>query len=479
MKRLLRGIIDFDGKAPPHLLIGNYRRLRTSGYQWQPTDQQIYDFCSDHFHRYMEMPPARSLVDYYEQANDTETLERLKDIASAPLYTDSGYARLLDDEMEKQVRIKMRALVKETNEILEKGLTLGEGRQKTRKQGPRDALIHFTEKGHDLIPPVGNLQTRGDLRDGVEQAREEYEEAKINKGKVYGAFCGLNHIDKTCHGCKRGELWVHAAFPGELKTTFALNWAYHLVTRYRHNVFYCNLEMPYAQVKRLVYVLHSSHAKWGRPPLDYRKVRDGELSPEDEAFLMKVLDDFENNPEYCRFELWCPDHDVTIRSIRTEAETLHRKMDVGMTFIDHGGLVEATADKQSRDYTVTLNSILRDAKKMALHFNNGEGMALCMLFQINRQGKDDADKNEGRYKMKALSYANETERSADYITTTYLNDELRESGETIVCNLKNRDNPQFKPVTLNVDFGSRRLYDHTHHEDDDAVEDADLMTSMM
>jgi len=407
MKRLLRGIIAFDDKTPMHLLVANFRRLRTSGYQWQPTDKQIFDFCADHLHRYMEMPSVRSLVDYYEVAHDTEALERLKDISSAQLYTDSGYARLLDDELEKQVRVKMRALVKETNEILERGLTFGEGQKKRRVQGPREALVHFTEKGHDLLPPVGNALTRGDLRDTVEWARERYHEAEINKSKVYGAFMGLNHVDTQCHGCKRGELWLHAAFPGELKTATALNWAYHLVTRYRHNVFYVNLEMKYEQVMTQVYVLHSSHAKWGRPPLDYRKARDGELSPKDKDFYFEVLNDFESNPEYCRFELWCPDHNVTIQSTRTEAETLHRKMDVGMTFIDHGGIVTPPPDQKGKGTTEALNAVIRETKKFALHFNNGEGMAICMLFQINRLGKDDADKNEGRYKMKALSYANE------------------------------------------------------------------------
>jgi len=262
----------------------------------------------------------------------------------------------------------------------------------------------------------------------------------------------------VCHGLKRGEMWVHAAFAGELKTTFALNWAYNLVTRYRTNVFYVSLEMPYEQLRRIVAVMHSANGRFkamGKKPLDYRKVRDGELPAEDEPFLQEVLKDFDENPDYCRFEIWSPDRDVTIDDIRIEAELLHKQMDVGFLVIDHGGLVEPKRKHSS--YTIELNSVLKDAKKLALHFNGGEGLAVLMLFQINREGKDAADKAEGKYKMRALSYANEAERSADVISTTYLNDDHRDNGTSTCCCLKNRDNPLFGTHLISVIFSCRRM----------------------
>jgi hypothetical protein len=116
------------------------------------------------------------------------------------------------------------------------------------------------------------------------------------------------------------------------------------------------------------------------------------------------------------------------------------------------------SDRKHRDYTIELNSVLRGAKKLALYFNHGEGVPVLMLFQINRDGKDAADKAEGKYKIRALSYANEAERSADTVTTTYLNDNHRENGTSMCCCLKNRDNPLFKPFLLGVDFQCRRIY---------------------
>jgi len=217
--------------------------------------------------------------------------------------------------------------------------------------------------------------------------------------------------------------------------------------------------MPYPQIRRQLYVMHTANRKFenqGLQPLDYRSVRDGVLTPQQEVFYKAALEDFKTNPEYCAFETWCPDRDVTIADIRTHAELYHKKRELGLLVIDHGGLVEPMK-KNFKEFTIALNSVIRDAKKLALQFNHGEGLPVLMLFQINRQGKNEADKAEGRYKLNSLAYANECERSADVITTTYLNDELRQNGLTLFCNLKNRDNPLFSPFEASVNFGCRRI----------------------
>lgn len=461
MKRLLRSIIDFgDNKVSKDALNVNYQRLHASNVEWaQPVDEKVFGFVREFFNNNYELPSALTLQDFFTRADDIEVIERLKDIEASPAYTHKNYAHLLGQLLEDQNRLKMRALLKDTEEIVSKGRIIQEGKEKVKLQGVKDALIYFQQRANGLIPADANARIQGDLRDESDPAWQEYQQAKRERGKVWGAFTGINEIDKVCHGCKRGEMWVHAAFVGELKTTFALNWCYNLVTRYRTNVLYVSLEMPYDQLRRNIHAIHSSNQRFalqGKQPLDYRKVRDGELTDEEEVFYREVLEDFEKNPEYCRFEVWAPDKDVTIDDIRVYAELKHKEMDVGFIVIDHGGLVEAT--KQHKDYTIALNSVLRRAKKsLALHFNGGEGVPVLMLFQLNRQGKDEADKNEGRYKIKALSYSNEAERSADYITTTYLNDQHRESCTTIFCNLKNRDNPLFAPFQASVDFSCRRI----------------------
>lgn len=931
MKRLLRSVIDFeDEKVSIENLLINFQRLRVSGIEWaRPADQKIFTHVNEYFVANQELPSARTILDFFVRADDVEAQERLKDFKAAAHYVRTNYAHLLKQLVEDQNRIKMRGLLKEAEEIVSKGLIIEEGREKIRLQGTKDALIHFNRQVNDLIPPEYDTQTRGDLREDTEGAWKDYEETELNKSKAWGRFCGLNNIDKVTHGLKKGELWLHAAFAGDLKclpgdaqvfdhralkrrtlqelyeskelpvvtalnregethelvraeashlvqngerevfditlssgrstgatsnhefftpegwqklgvlqsgdwvavprhlkvsvtkpnqalfsvteakilgyligdgqvaddltftatndliredfheclrdigyregpadyesphfqlllqpdkapstrigragenctsgalspvrllleclglwgcksgdkfipdevyglpsdqiaafvgalwstdgscsardyersdraslshqnvisyssksqqlcsglqslllmigiqstchpthttykgepytfwtvcivgnpskraftkqirvvgkearfatlatrlpqndnrlipsvflpenkkvrmprgyyryskhvrrrptvtidearrfycpedahegepeqvrlgraltedlawervvviksrgvemtydlsvpehhsfvvndivthnTTFATTWAYNLVTRYRTNVFYISLEMPYKQLRRIIYVMHSSNPKFraqGHPPLDYRKVRDGELDAAEKVFYKEVLDDFDNNPDYCHFEIWSPDRDVTIADIRLEAELKHKEIDVGLVVVDHGGLVEP--ERRHQSYTIEQNSIIRGAKKFALHFNGGEGMPVLLLFQTNRDGFDYAAKNEGKYKLRALSYANEAERSADVVSTTFLGEEgstYRENETTMLCNLKNRDNAFFPPFLAKVDFRCRRLFNFDPTDQDAAgiiIDDPnDPLTAMM
>lgn len=893
MKRLLRSVIDFGDKVSQENLLQNFTKLRDSRLDWErPEDDHIFKYVLSYFQQHMEMPAVQTLSDYFNAADDTETIERLKDIAAAESYIRTNFSHLLTSLVERQNQHKAVGLLKESQEIITKGLIVTEGNEKVKKQGVRDGLLHFAIKANDLIIPDYSGRQKGDLRKDGQAVWEEYQTAKLNKDKVWGKFTGLNNIDKICHGLKKGELHLHAGYAGELKclpgdatvfdhatskrrslkelfesgalpevtalnregqtfqlkracsshlvqngvrevfdlvlcsgrrvgathnhrfftpegwrelgdlkpgdfvavprvipvrdvtarvtdeevkvlgyligdgsmleyisftasndairedfitclcdmglregkadyetpsflvrfsedrapavrinhsigegnspmispvralldafglwgcgahdkrvppeffglpqaqlslflgalwstdgschakdharsdrdsfscrnditygsvseglcldiqslllhlgiqssvtqvdttykdepytfhtlrvtgneskrkftemirvvgkeesfarlaerlplttsrkipssflpkdrkvrvlggymrhsnavklrrtitegearrfvtvedtqlreaiagdldwekvrsvtlrgeemtydlsvpehhsfvvndivshnTTFATNWCYNLVTRFRTNVFYASFEMKYEHIRRLIYVIHSSNLRWallGHPiPLDYRKVRDGELSDAEEAFYQKVIDDFCNNPEYCEFHVWSPDRDVNIDDVTLEVELLHKQLEIGFTVLDHGGLMEPRKKKRNKDYVIELNSVIRDSKKFALHFNHGEGMPTLILFQINRTGKSEADKSDGIYKMNALSYANEAEKSADVVTTSYLNDSLRHECQTKMCNLKNRDNPLFEPFLARVNFGTRRI----------------------
>jgi replicative DNA helicase len=481
MKRLLRGVIDF-GSLSQEALAYNYQRLQASGIQWvQPADERIYRFVKDFFESELDLPKATVLADFYKRSDDHECLERLKDIKSAPSYEGANYSYVLKGLVEDQNRIRLMTLLKESQEVAQKGLVVEEGRQKKRIEGVADAISYFQQHANDLLQQDANAMTRGELREAAMDAKQDYQVAEANPSNSWGALTGIEVIDQACHGLKRGEMWIHAAYTGELKSTFALTWCYNLVTRYRRNVFYASLEMPFKQVRNLICCLHTSHPKWalqGKRPLDYRKIRDGELTKEEKAFYFEALDDFFSNDEYARFELWCPDHDVTVAEIKLEAELLHKQMDVGFLCIDHGGLV-IDPRRQGRNTTEELNAVMRDCKKLALHFNHGEGLPVLSLFQINRLGKDEAEKNKGRYKLKALTYSNEAEKSADYVTTTYLDDNLREAGRTIFCNLKNRDNPHFPVFEAGVDFTCRRIYSIDPGESMTDEADADEMDELL
>lgn len=460
MKRILRGIIACTESDPPDVLRSNLMRLRASQVAYvRPSDKKIYAFVREFYEGQEAIPTLKTLEEYFEKANDTETQERIKDVVAASFHMRADYSHLIEQIEKEQRLLRLRGALKKADDIATKGVEIGTGRGKKQLLGVDAALGYLADTATEISPPPPGARPTGDLRDETGEAWAEYLEAKTS-GSAYGRFLGIDSIDEACHGLKPGELWIHAAFPGDLKTTLALSWATNLVTRYRCNVLYISLEMPREQIRRMIYTLHSANAAFrakGLAPLDYRRVRDGELTPEQEALYQAALRDFETNPEHCHFELWCPDGDITIRDIKREAERFHRSWEVDFIVIDHGGLVKP--DSRDRDYVIRLNSVIRDAKQLALQFAGNTKTAVLMLFQINREGKKEAAKNDGKYGLHALSYSNEAERSADVITTTYLDDDLRRDGETIMCNLKNRDNPLFDPLRLSVDWRCRRIFE--------------------
>lgn len=459
MKRLLRGVIDWGGISREGL-VANYNKLKAAKVTWvQSSDRKIFKYVSDFFLAEQDVPSSRILVEWFSKVDDIETVERLKDIGQAGAYEGANYSHVLRSVIEEQQRASLSALIKDTLDIAQRGLVVGEGREKQKLEGVKEAILHFQKKAAELLVEQSNAKTRANIREEAPEAWADYQKAHAAPEAAVGKLFGVEEIDAVCKGAKAGELWLHAAYTGELKSVTGLNWCYQLVTRYNTNVLFVSLEMPLVQIRNIVCVMHSTHHKWKdlgyQHILEYRKVRDGELTEEEAAFYKVVLDDFYTNEDYSQFEVWSPDHDVTINDVKAAAEAHARNVDLGFIVIDHGGIM--TPVDKYKDFNIALNSVIRDAKKLALHFNQGVGIAVLLLFQINRQGKDDADKNDGRYKLRALSHANEAERSADIVTTSYLNDELRRLGRARFCNLKNRDNPLFEPMLIGIDFATRRL----------------------
>jgi len=478
MKGLLRSVIDYGGITQENLK-ANFQRLTQSKLEWpHPADKRIYDFLRKYFHQRLEMPSKQTIIDHFEIKKDQEAIERVGDHEVAPPYSRTNFTHLLHETLEEQNKIRAITILKEAQEIITKGLIVEE----ETKRGLRDGVMHFARNTHRLLVYEHNSRIDGNIRDDGQEVWDEYLDAKANKGNVWGMFCGINGIDSFVKGIKKGEMWVHAAFVGELKTTFALNWCYNLITRYKKSALYITLEMPYEQVRKMIYVMHSSNGIWkaqGYKPLDYDAVKDGKLTKEEEEFYQLVIKDFNENESYGRFDVWGPDDDITIDEVQQYAELRHQEEPIHLLVIDHGGLLEPRRRKRNKDYTIELNSVLRDTKKLALHFNHGEKIPILVLFQINRDGKDFADKNEGRYKLRALSYANECERSADVVSTTYLNDDLRKEGTVQFDCLKRRDGPPFQPFKANISWGTKRItnFDSFHGADERgiSVDDVNLV----
>ncbi len=463
---LLRGIIDFGSGLSQEAMAANFQRLRDSGYKWaddQPADEKLYRFVTEFFQRELDIPTAKVMADFFQRKDDIETFERLKDVKEATPFDGANYKFVLDQELTSQRIAWLVGTAKEVIEIAHKGKTFGEGRHKKRLHGIKDALAHLDEADlyGTMLPDDIRPIVRASLQAETEGAWDDYQ---AGKGKALGLYSGFGPFDSAVRGLRRGQIWIHAAYTSQMKTTLAQNVAYNASTRYRRNVVYVSLEMTREELRDSMLVMHSAHPRFGgRPPLDYLQIRNSELNSEGEDFYREVLDDYTNGgtpegerPEYCRVELVTVTEGMTMESLRQELERIDREMEIGLLILDHTELIEST--HRTPNTTERVNEIYKQLSRLALHFDGGKGLAVMALHQTSRQGWLECQKNDHRYTgPSALSYSNEAPRAGSIITAGILTDEGRQSGRLKIQCLKNRGNAFFEDFDLHVNWPSRRL----------------------
>jgi hypothetical protein len=203
--------------------------------------------------------------------------------------------------------------------------------------------------------------------------------------------------------------------------------------------------------------------------LDYEKIRDGTLTAEEFTLLKEAVRDFNDvSNGYGRIYIEVADPDratFTYADMRNRAELIYSKDPFVLLVVDHAGLVDPQEKHSST--TDRLNEVLRGLKKMAMSFNRGSGMAVVALFQINREGWKMALKRKEKtgiaeYDLTALSYANECERSADVVTTSWMDNDLRDRARVQYQCLKSRDTRGFDTFIARVEWHCRRIL--TTHE---------------
>lgn len=478
MKKVLRSVLKVDGSLSDDELQENLFYLSDSDLSFlKSEDQAIWDFVERYAKSHSgQVPSINSVRDNFEREQRYDVLDRIENVASVDrVYYSSDFENLVKNKLESQYERRTGKLFQRANHILKEGFTPSQAND--RYEGYRDALNYVVERADDLLAAGRGEVRRSDITGDTDEMRSEFENTINNLRESWGIGTGLETIDSCCRGINPGELWLHAGFTSDLKTTFALNWAYKCCMIFGWNVYYVSLEMPVQQIRRIFYVMHSSHPRFeqqGYEPLDYRFIRDGvtedneRISQEDIDFFHKVVDDVEQNRgrDYGRFIVEAPKKEnATIPAIQNRMEMIHHSTPIHLAFIDYFGLVQP--HRNMGDYYQELNMIINEAKQMCLNFARGEKLPLVALHQINREGRKEAERNDGHYTKRALADANAAERTSDVITYTYLNDRLRDNNEVRIGNLKNRDNPMFDQFIARVDPRNRFIRELVEDNEED------------
>jgi len=519
MKTLLRSTFlatpTDDGKQ----LLRNWSLLNDSGLSFETLeDQVIWTFIREFVQAHQHVPEAITLKNHFHHRGEDTVLDRLDHLSNLPAIVRGDFEiRLIDLGEQRRMR-ETTELLKTAGSILGTGLEIKEGREKKFLKGPMDALHFVLDQSHEIVSPIIGSRLSGEVTHDGEDFLTEYEKVESDPLAGVGQHTGLPQMDSGLNGARRYELWVHAGFTGALKSLFALNWVYNQSVFYLQSSLFFSLEMPYLQCRRILFSMHSSHQKFrliryflglqadpsDSVGLPYEFIRDGKLHEwhqNAKRFLTEyVIPDFEGSvvdldhhpdtgepftdpstgeislasispwgepwaksSDYGKIhiEVANPDKtDFTVADIQHKAQLIYTKSPFRLLVVDHAGLMASR--KWIPSTTERLNEVVRDMKKLAMSFNRGQGMAVLILFQINREGYKEAlkiKKKTGRaqYNLTHLSYANECERSGDVVTSSWIDDDLRKNNRVQFQNLKSRDNQPFELFEARVEFHCRKI----------------------
>ena len=501
MKTLLRStfIVNANDTKDKELLLRNYFCLYDAGLDFETDeDVPIWKFVKDFVEQHGHLPENNTIRSHFSLRGEDQVLGRMDVITALPAISGGDFVARLEDKAQDRRTRSITELLKEAASIVQTGLTVRNGKEETILKGPHDAIKYILDRSHAIVSPTLGSRLSGEVTsDGVDFKRE-YEKIEADPLAGIGQHSGLDQMDTALNGAKKYELWIHAGFTGHGKSLLMLNWAYNQAVWYRHSSVIFSLEMPYQQCRRMLYSFHSAHEKFAhirvalglqKDPtatvgVPYQHIRDGTLGEyhhNAKTFLFDyVIPDFNGetvvdgiNPNtgdpwfdpktYGNIHIEVADpekSDFTVADLKQRAELIYSKSPFRMIFVDHAGLMASR--KWSPNTTDRLNEVIRDLKRLAMSFHRGAGIAVVALFQLSREGHKSALKikektGTARYELTSLSYANEAERSADIVTTSWLDSDLAGINRIQIDNLKSRDQKPFESFQARVEWPYRRV----------------------
>jgi hypothetical protein len=497
---IFRSVLNFktaDGK--PTLsqedLVKNFRSLQKiiPNTPEDPAYKRLYTFLYDFLKKcesdILELPSYDYTKKYFEDREGNEAvlavLERIK--KERPCEGEE-FRSILREYKEDQALDELEYVLNNVNKIARVGLEVGQGRKKTKLEGLEAAIGYFAEKSRNLRQNRTGIVTQSQIisKKSSESVKKKYQQVKTEPEDVMGIPTGIDAIDKNCNGLGRSQLMLVGAFTAHGKTTFSMNMAYQAIIS-GWNTCYVSLEMSHDEIRDKFYVLHTCHPKFrilyphlssvvGK--ININDVTYGLLKDEEEELFYRASEDFgdvENNGYgYC--DLWQPESttttlsDIEFHLLDVQQQFKAHERDLEFCVIDYITLLGIDKTVKSHDHKQDMNNTIKSLKRTCLTFNNGAGIRMVSPFQISRRAFLEAKKNEGRYDSTALGDYNEAERSADIVVSLYVDEEMRESGQSRIQNLKSRRDKYFPTCIANVNQANGCITDRIDLTDEDPVE---------
>ena len=376
-------------------------------------------------------------------------------------YRDADFDELLEREVRSQTALHFQRIAQESAQMLTR-----DGKTPDEAVGHLFASIKVpSDKGKGAIPASMKAAARALIA--------EYDRRQNCPQHSLGIPSGYGLFDKSTMGIKKKQLYLHAGFPGHLKSTMILNQMVNAAVDYGWNVLLFTTEMPATDVQLMLVSIHSAHKRFNgvNSPLNAYRLLHGKLTPKEKKFFEDVLDDLVHNPEHGLLRVVDNSEFTTLGSIIQRTTQEHQKDQVDQVWIDYLTRLPVDHRYSRLLHNEARNETITEAKRFAMTFDGNKGLAVCSAFQMNREGfKKNNDKqqkgkhaaNQDSYDLTNLSQYNAAEREADVITYSWFGDIERKASEVKVGLLKSRwGEVPSGGANMLVDKDSRRIHDTT------------------
>lgn len=375
------------------------------------------------------------------------------DLFSATEVDDSDFQWSVEQLKQLSAEKSTKEALADAMEIVSKGKDLGKG---LLLQGHEDARTYALEQFSAIDRELMFIEApEGDMRQERIEILEDYAERKQRRleGRQEGIKFGVSELDSILGGLQRGELALTVAYTSDGKTSLCVQLAWHAAVKQGKNVVFFSTETVQTVIRRKVVARHSLEPQFGLPEgLNTRDLKAGTLSDVEEVRLQEIVLDLETNPSYGKIYIVQVPREASVSTIEHRLARLQKQFDVDLVIVDY--LAQFRAAERIDGYRERLTSILKDAKRMAVTFNNGQGVPLVSPWQINRQWYDIAQQ-QGLYTKQSLAETSEAERSPDVIVSLLgPNDNTERVREVKGQILKNRDGETSNSLRIVADYAT-------------------------
>lgn len=458
MKQLLRSITWGDQKEKDEAT-ASIRDLRMDRLvNLNKVEQEVLQAVQEFMVQFGEAPSIQVISRQFEVANNGPAMDLLEQAVGVtnPLISAS-LRQHFEQLVEERAADRLVEVLKETAKIAKLGVT----KQGQLIKGTDAAIAHFFASAEEK-PKVAEGRVPASISQAATYLKTLYQKRKSNPHHTYGVMTGYGLIDSSTGGIRKKQLYLHAGFGGHLKSTMMFNMIVNAAVDGGWNPLLFTSEMPAEDVMYILASIHSGNPKFNtiHPPLNSQRLILGNLSAAEEAFYEQVFSDLTTNTSHGSIRVIDSSDFTSFGSVMQRTMKEHAMQEVDLLWVDYVTRLPVDAKYIKLSQTEARNETVADAKRFAMSFDGGVGLAVCSPFQVNREGYKRAKDNAGRLDKTSLAQYNAAEREADIITGIFYGEDEQATSEPKLCMIKSRWGKMiYQPMSLFLEPDSRRIFD--------------------